>query len=166
MAERNYVVEQLGLEYEGLFDLAGLYEIIDDYFKKQGYEKTELENSEYITENGKQITLIIEPYKKISDYAKLMIRIKIIFSDIKEVQVEKDGEKFDVNNGNVSMVFDGYLETDYEGRLEQKPIYFFMRTIFDKFIYKIYTKKFENEVSEDVKHLHDNIKAFLNLQKY
>ena len=91
MAERNYVVEQLGLKYEGLFDLAGLYAIIDDYFKKQGYEKTELENSEYITENGKQITLIIEPYKKISDYAKLMIRIKIIFSDIKEVQVDEIG---------------------------------------------------------------------------
>ena len=166
MAERNYVVEQLGLQYKGLFDLSGLYSMIDDYFKKQGYEKTELENSEYVTEKGKQITLIIEPYKKISDYAKLMIRVKIIFSDVIEVQVEKDGKNFDVNKGSVSLNFDGYVETDYEGRLEQKPINFFMRTLFDKFVYKIYTKKFENELGEDVRHLHDNIKSFLNLQKY
>ena len=166
MAERNYVVEMLGLKYKGLLDLSGLYAMIDDYFKKQGYEKTELENSEYVTEKGKQVTLIIEPYKKISDYAKLMIRVKMIFTDLTDVQVEKDGGKLDVSKGSASLTFDAYVETDYEGRLEQKPIHFFMRTMFDKFVYKIYTKKFENEVGEDVRHLHDNIKAFLNLQKY
>jgi len=64
------------------------------------------------------------------------------------------------------MIFDGYVETDYENRWENKPIFYFLRALIDKYIYRIYTDKFESMLVADVHHLHTRIKSFLNLYRY
>ena len=166
MPEREVVVDKLRLTYEGIFSVSELYKLIDEWFRWKGYDKRENKNIEIVKPEGKFIEIELEPWKKVTDYAKNVIKIRIQMSDIRDVEVEKDNTKLKLNQGKVHFVFDGYLETDYEARWEGKPIFYFLRTIFDKYFYRPFTAGFERGVKEDLMHLHSQIKAFLNLYKF
>lgn len=164
--EKRLVIKGMLLKYDGLFSVPDLYKIIDDWIKENGYDKFERETIEYVKPEGKYIELRLEPYKKVSDYVQNRIVIKAIIKDIKEVDVEIDKKKHRLNRGEVNLIFDAYLETDYEQRWEQKPVLFFIRTLVDKYIYKIYTARFEDVLKKDVQSMHTSIKSFLNLYRY
>lgn len=166
MAERQIIVDHMRLGYEGLFDVTQLYTMINEWFREKGYDKKEKKNLESVTPTGKYIELELEPWKKITDYAKFVIKLRILMKDIKEVEIMRDGIKAKINQGSITIVFDGYLETDYENRWEQKPTFFFLRTLFDKFVFKPYTERFKARLIDEVNQLHTNVKAFLNLYRY
>ncbi|MBS3127783.1 hypothetical protein J4410_01440 [Candidatus Woesearchaeota archaeon] len=166
MAERVVVVDKLRLTYEGLFSVSELYRFIDEYFEDKGYDKREKKNIENVTPTGKYIEIEVEPWKKVTDHAMNVIRLRMIFENIKEVEVEKDGRKMVLNQGKAHFLFDAFLYTDYFHKWEGKPIYFVIRTIFDKYVYAPYTQGFVAGVKEDTLHLHGNIKAFLNLYRF
>ncbi|MFH1848949.1 MAG: hypothetical protein ABH879_02065 [archaeon] len=166
MVERRIVVDEMQLEFRGLFDVGEFYRLIDSWLKEKAYVKHERRNYEHAYVEGKQIEVWKQPYKKVTDYAKYVIDIKILIEDLKDVVTEKDGKKVRLNQGNVSITFSGYLETDYEHRWEKKPLFYFMRAIFDNYVFKVHTEKFEKGLVEDVNQLHTIVKAFLNLYRY
>ncbi|MBD3310504.1 hypothetical protein GF351_04750 [Candidatus Woesearchaeota archaeon] len=166
MAEREVIVDKMRITYEGLFDVKEFYKFIDVWFREKGYDKKDVKNIEKVTPEGKYIELELEPWKKITDYAKNVIKLRIFMTDIKEVEVEQDNKKVKLNQGKVHMVFDAFLETDYENRWEMKPTFFFIKTIFDRFFYKPYTSGYQANVLNDVNQLAANVKAFLNLYRY
>jgi hypothetical protein len=166
MPEIRTVVVDREIEYEGLFNLKDLYKLIDRWFKEHAYEKQELKNEEDVAEDEKQVILRIKPYKKVSDYAMIEIKIEAAFSNLKSVEIEKDNIKIKMNKGHIKMVFNAYLVTDYEGKWENKPSYYFLRTIFDKFVFKGYTHKYEKEAVADCTEVQDEIKSFLNLNRF
>src|SRR3989338_2725986 len=150
MSERDIVVNKLRLTYEGLFSVSDFYRFIDEWFEQKSYDKREKKNIETVNEDGKYIEIELEPWKKVSDYAKNVIHVRIIFDHITEVEVEKEGKKVTLNKGKVHIVIDAYLETDYFHRWEGKPVFFVIRTIFDKFIYAPFTAGFQKGVKDDV----------------
>lgn len=166
MAERKIIVDKLRLTYEGLFSVSELFKLVDTYFREKGYDKREKMNFEKVTPTGKFINLEIQPWKKFTDYVKCEVEMRLVMSDLKEVEVEREGVKIKLNQGKVQIVFDGWLTTDYENRWEGKPFFYFLRTIFDKYIYRVYTNKYEHHVIEDVNQIHDRIKGLLNLYRY
>jgi hypothetical protein len=166
MAEKEKVIDELRLQYEGLFDINELYHTIDRWFREKQYDKREIKNVEFVKPEGKYVELWLMPWKKITDYAKIEIKIRLIIENLKEVEVEKDNHKVKMNQGTIKMVIDGFLTTDYENKWEGKPTYVFIRTLFDKFIYKGYTSRFKGQVSEDVNHFHTTLKSFLNLYRF
>ncbi|MDP7323380.1 MAG: hypothetical protein QF632_01310 [Candidatus Woesearchaeota archaeon] len=166
MAEREVLVDKMRLTYEGLFSIYDMYKMIDEWFEEKGYDKREVKNIESVFPEGKYIEVVMEPWKKLTDYAKSVIKVRMIFSDIKEVQVEKDGMKVKMNQGRAHFVFDAFLETDYENRWESKPMFFLIRTLYDKYFYKGYTSQLKGEVMDAVTELHARIKGFLNLHRY
>lgn len=164
--EKKLVVRDMVLKYDGLFSVKDLYKIIDDWLKENFYDKVEKENIEYVTPEGKYIEMRLEPFRIATDYVQYRIFMKIIMRNVKEVEVEIDKKKHKLNKGEVRIKFDAYLETDFTGRWEQKPVLFFIRTLIDKYIYRLYTERFENAVEKDVTGLHTAIKSFLNLYRY
>jgi len=166
MAEKKLVIDQKRLNYTGLFSVTDLYQLIDNWLREYAYDKFEKKNEEIVGPTGKDIILELRPWLKITDYAKNEIRIKIFMKDVKEVEVEKDGSKIKLNQGEVQMIFDGYTVTDYENRWENKPVFVFLRAIFDKYIFEFYSNKFEDVLIEDVNHLYMTVKSFLNLYRY
>ena len=166
MPEREVIVDKLKLTYEGIFSVSELYKLIDEWFRWKGYDKRENKNIEIVKPEGKFIEIELEPWKKVTDYAKNVIKIRIQMFDIRDVEVEKDNTKLKLNQGKVHFVFDGYLETDYEARWEGKPIFYFIRTIFDKYLYRPFTAGFERGVKQDLMHLHGQIKAFLSMYRF
>jgi hypothetical protein len=166
MAERRIVVDNLVLQYEGLFEIKELYLMIDKWLRQKGYDKWEKRNHEHVLKDGRFIEFELEPWKKISDYAKIVISMYIHMLNIKEVTVKKDNVDVKMNQGRVRIRFIGFLVTDYTNKWEGQPLYYFLRAIFDKYVYRVTSDKFEGAVSDDVKHLYQNVKAFLNLYRY
>ena len=64
------------------------------------------------------------------------------------------------------MIFDAYLESDYEHKWESKPTFFFLRTLFDKYVFKGYFAKAEKWIINDLYDLHSRIQRFLNVYRY
>jgi len=166
MTEKNIVVSGLTVGYEGLFNVLELYKILDDWQKKNNYDKTERESMEYVKPEGKYIELRIEPARKESDYVRFVISVHIVMENLKEAVVDTDGEKKKMHEGKVTMVFDAWLETDYEEAWSTRPNLYFLRLLIDKYIYKIYSDKFSGQLRGEVNELATQVKSFLNLYKY
>jgi len=166
MVDVETIIEKRKIVYEGLFSMPELYKLLDAYFEELGYDKSERRMTESIREGGKFIEYKIEPYRKQTDYLQYRIFIKIVGEDIKEVEVEKDNRKIRLNKGKVILIFDAYLDSDYEGMWEGKPVYFFLRVLYNKFIMASHMTKHADEVKKHCLDLMDNIKSFLNLYRY
>lgn len=166
MSEKRLIIDQLRLNYSGIFHLNDLYRMIDGWLYEKGYDKLEKKNEEQVLETGRKVELELRPWKKTTDYAKNEIRLRVFINNMTDIEVEKDGKNVKMNKGDIQMIFDAFLETDYENRWENKPIYYFLRSLVDKYIFRIYTGKFTGNLAADCKDLHQRIKAFLNLYKY
>jgi len=166
MAERRIVIDNLILQYEGLFQIQELYLVIDKWLRQKGYDKFEKRNYEHVLKDGKYIEMELEPWKKITDYAKITLNMYFHLHNVKDVVVKKDNKDISMNQGKIRIRFIGYLVTDYEHKWEGKPYFYFLRAVFDKWIYKVSADKYEGAVGEDLTHLYQNIRAFLNLYRY
>lgn len=166
MSEKRLVVDQLGLVYKGVFNVKALYKEFSNWFYERGYENFEKRNVENITQTGRNIQLELRPYKRVAGYAVNQIRIKITMTDVKDIIMNKGEERVRLNQGDIDIKLDGYVETDYENRWENRPYFYFLRSLIDKYIWRIYTDKFENMIVADTHNLHTKIKAHLNLYRY
>ncbi|MDP2750222.1 MAG: hypothetical protein Q8O89_05295 [Nanoarchaeota archaeon] len=164
--EREIIVDHIKLTYEGLFDAKELLGILEKFFKDKGYERKELRNIELVKPEGKYVELEIIPWKKIKDYMKNEISVRTILSEVKEVEVDKDGVKIKLNQGKVQILIDGYLTTDFENKWENKPTFFLVRTLVEKYLFGPYTDKHKVALTEDAHLLHSTLKSFLNLYRY
>lgn len=165
MAERRVIVDGLKLNYKGMFHLEELYKLIDHWQREKAYTKHEINVNEQVFKDGRYVEAEMEPYKKISDYAKYVLNIKIIVKDMKDITTEIDGKRTTLNEGNVEVKLTGFLELDYEGRWERRPLFYFIRSIFDQFVYKVNTERFEAGIMEEVNLLYSLVKGFLNLHR-
>ena len=166
MSEYKLIIDQLKLTYEGIFDLYGLHKTIDAWLYEKGYDRWEKKNYEQVLPTGKEVEIELMPWKKTTDYFKNIIRFRIKALNIKDVEVDKDGEKLKLNQGKVMIIIDGYHNTDYEDYWAKKQFFFFLRQMFDKYIFKRYTSKFEKWLMNDVYDIHARIQKFLNLYRY
>jgi hypothetical protein len=166
MAERYTVVEQEKINYRGLFDLNEMTKIIEKWLRNKGFDKRVLVDEEHVYEKHKYIHFKWQPYKKITDYIKFELRIWIYVTNLTTVTKEIDGIKKKMNHADMDIIIDGFLFTDYENRWEQRPMYFFIRTVFDKFLYKMQTAKHESMLREWCFELKAELSSFLNLYRF
>lgn len=166
MSEKKVLIDEDELNYEGLFDMKELYALIDDYLKFKGYDKFEPLNEENVFPAGKTIHIILTPMKWHTDYVKKCMKVELLATDVKDVETEIDKVKVAINQGKVSMKFSAILETDWEGRWEQRPLYLFFRTMFEKFVYKGEVGRFEDETKADMNELKQKVGSYLNLNRF
>jgi len=166
LSEKKFVFQDKFLSFEGLFNLKDMFRTIAKWFNERGYDMFENKNFEEVYEDGKKIIFELIPYKKVSDYYKLEIRIFAVFQNLKEVEVEIKGVKHRLLKGRADFTFDAILVTDYEDRWEGRPANYFYRAIIDKFIYKSYTDRYEAELLKDAREIQEEIKAYLNMFRY
>lgn len=165
MGEKRLIVDQLRLNYSGLMNTSELYKTVLGWFYERGYDMFERRNSQIITPTGKHMELEIVPWKKNSDYAQTEIKLRWFIKDATDIEVEKEGVKLKLQQGELQLIIDAWLVTDYQDQWEKKPAMYFFRTLVDKFIFRGYTDKFESMLVSDVHHLHTRIKSLLNMYK-
>ncbi|MGM5485402.1 MAG: hypothetical protein ACQEP1_06040 [Nanobdellota archaeon] len=164
--ERKIIYDHVRTNYKGLFSVTELYRLIDFWFMEKGYTKHELNNFQEDKQDGKKIYINKEPYKKTSDYIKYVIQCEIECDQVKEVEVEKNGKKIRLNQGNCSVIITGHLITDYERKWEDKAFFYFLQQIFDKFVWNPFVSRAEKGLIEECNHLRTQVSSFLNLYRY
>lgn len=166
MGQKQIIVDGKKLEYEGLFDPKDLYSIIDEQFQQHSFDKNEHKNSEHIYEDEKQLIMDLRPYKKLSDYVKVEIKMIIIAKHLKEVEIEKDGVKRKLYKGHINITFTAYMYTDYENAWETRPFYFTFRMLIDKFVYKGYMDQAKEELVNLTDEVYNEVRTYLNMHRY
>tara|TARA_Y100000310_G_C20662180_1_gene805384 strand:+ start:264 stop:809 length:546 start_codon:yes stop_codon:yes gene_type:complete len=165
MGHIKIIVDHEKIDYKGPMNCSELFRLIPNFVMERGFDFRTDKDFEHHTETGTQIEWQASPWKIMAgaEYARHMIKIRILAKDLKKVDVIKDGKKSKLDTGELSVTIDGFIETDIDGRWEQKPFFLFLRTIYDNFIYKIYTERFESRLVHDINQLSHAIKQYLNV---
>ena len=165
MSELRIIVDHLKLDYSGLMDVNGLFKLISSFFREREYQKKEDKNHEHNRPDGKYIDYEISPWNKVSDYHRYVIKVRMMFQHLNKVEIIKDKKKVQIDSGRLLIYFDGYIEHDYAHRWDDRPLFLFIRTMYDKFIYRLYTERFEQTLVHEVQALYDDIEKFLNMSR-
>lgn len=166
MGDVRIIVDHLKLEYTGVFDSKALFRLIGSWFNERGIQKREAKNFEQNLADGKYIEYEIPYWKKVTDYNRFIYKIRALFFGLKNVEIMKDDKKVQMQQGRVLLYFDGYIEHDYENRWEVVPMLQFFRVLFDKFIYKYYTERFEQRITYDMHALYATLERFFNMYRH
>ena len=165
MSELKIIVDHLRLNYNGPFDAHDLFKHINAFLFERGFDLKVDKEFEHNTKTGKQIEWQIIPWKRISDYTRHHIKVRILVHDYNKVDAVVDKKKVKVGNGRVVMYLDGYIEYDQEERWESIPLFQFIRSLYNIFFFKVYTERFEQRLSHDVHHLYQTIEQFFNVYR-
>ena len=166
MGHVKIIVDHDKIDYSGPLNTTNLLRLIENFLWERGFDKKQDKDFEQNTSNGKCIEWEISPWKWISDYARYIIRIRVLGYDILKSDAVDKGKKVKIESGRVIIVIDGFVEYDLQTRWEGKPMLHFLRAIYDNFIFKAYTERFEHMLVNDINHLHDHIEKFLNLYRH
>ena len=166
MGERKLIIDQLKFSYEGLFTTSELYALITSWFYEKGYDWNEKINHETVTPEGRQIHLVLLPWKNISDFYKIQMRLVINFIDVKEIEVRQNGQSLLLNQGLVKITFDGYVVSDRYDLWINRPLYWFLMLLGQRYFHRDHFEKAELWIKSDVDDLYQKIKNYLNVFKY
>ena len=163
--EIQHVAMGMQVNYQGIFNFAELLVMIDSFLKQKGYSKHIMSHNEKVTESGRTINLRMRPFLKIKAN-KLEIQIWLNVSDMTDIKKKIDGIDIILNKGKVNIVLDAFVLSDMRGKWEARAEYTFIRTIFDKFLFRSKSKDYEGMVKKDTVELKNEIASFLNLNKF
>ena len=163
MAHLKIVVDHEKIEYSGPFDANSLFRMIDNFVFERGFDKKQEKDFEHNTTNGKFIEWQISPWKKITDYIQYIIKVRVLCYDLQKADIKQNGKKTKIDSGRVIIVIDGFMAYDYDNYWDRHPMLFFIRTIYDYFVFKAYTERFEQRLVHDINHMYHNIEKFFNM---
>ncbi len=167
MTELYTPVAGENLSYSGLFSMSEVFRLIDKYYRTKGFDKKIIFDEEYNTEKGKYIHVKSEYYKKTDAYVRLQTRLWIYANNLKEVEKEVDGVKIKTNQGDLSITFDAFLQTDYfEIFDDSKPVYFIFRVIYEQYLQRGRIAYWENVARHVINELKTELSGYLNLNKF
>jgi hypothetical protein len=166
MGETKIIVDHEKLEYTGLLDVKGLFNCIDNWLIEHTQEKKTDKLIEQDEPNGKFIEWLTSSWTKMTDYMRFIIKIRVLMYDVNKVDVMKGKKKLKLSHARILMVFDCFLEFDYENRWTEKPLHVFFATLYNKFIYKSYTERFEQRITHLTHRLYHHVEQYLNMYRH
>ena len=166
MGHTRIIVDHEKIEYSGPFDANDLFRHIDTFVFEKGFDKRQDKDFEVNNASGKFIEWQISPWKKITDYIRYIIKVRVLVHDMVKMDAFEGKKKTKLDNGRVLIVLDAFMEYDYDNYWDDKPFLFFLRTVYDYFVFKAYTENFEQKLVHDVNHLHDTLERFFNMYRH
>jgi len=167
MSEKKQVLYDLRVSYNGPLIIEDFYAEADSWIREKGFEKEPKKKMEHITKNGKQIEWLIEAQKQLDDLHQGIIIIRVLFDNVIEVVIKKNGKKMRINNCDALININGFVFSEIHGSFWQaKPAYYFMRALIDKYIYNFWADKYDGAIKADCHDLFKRIRSFFNIQKY
>lgn len=167
MSEKSLVINGMQFNYKGVFEFDELIKAINKAVEERGYAKHEKKFEEKVKPEGKEMFIELRPRKAKTAYYQLMIKMRITMKNVTEVQVKLDDIPRKMNKGEINIIFDAWTTTDYENRWGNKPWFYFLKGIINKYIYKFPLEAgFSGEVADDTRYVYNQVRAALGLYKY
>jgi hypothetical protein len=150
------------VKHTGLYDFKELYRILFEWLMEQGYDINEKSYKEVLQAGGaKEIEVEWEATRKVSDYFKFWIKVKFHPMGMTSVEVDVDGVKQKMNKGMVDVEVSCALLKDYEDRWSGKPIWKFLRTMYDKYLIRDRVEQYEGKLISEMDQFCAQAKSFL-----
>ena len=167
MVERNLVINNRRFVYSGTFSFYDLITIINKALKEKGYEGVEKRNEEVINDIGKNVYLELRPIKEKTNYVKLWMKIKINLRNITQKKQELEGNIRMLEQGDVEIMFDSWIWTDWEDRWGEGPFLFMMKALIHKWFYKLPLEaSYSTELTSDTAYVYNKMRdLFKNYRK-
>lgn len=150
--------------HTGIFNFKEFYNFLYDWFTSYQYVVIEQKYSEKIKAEGKEIEILWLCLRKISDYFRFRIKIRIFILGMVNVEIIRDGIKVKRDKGEIEVKFSSYLERDYEHKWESNPITKFLRGIYDKYIIRTRTEAYEDALAIEIDEAIAQTKSYLALE--
>ncbi|MEK6809172.1 MAG: hypothetical protein AABY40_00705 [Nanoarchaeota archaeon] len=162
MTEKNLVINQKKIVYNGIFRTDELLSVIKQALQEKNYRYQEKKSEELVTAAGRVLQLELRPIKSVAQYVSLMIKIHLALDNITETTKEVSGVKQKFQQGDVFIAFDAWSLTDYEGRWGSKPLNFFLKGFIRKYLYKFPLEEgFTRQLVGDTAYVYGQIKNLL-----
>ena len=163
MAEKDTVFSGK-IKQKAIFHFKDFYSFTYNWLVGESYKVVEKVYAEEITGDSKKIEIKWEAKKKISDYFRFLIQVDWIILGLKSVEVQREGKKLKMNSGQVELKIKGVLVKDYEHRWEDRPIWKFLRGVYDRYIIKSRIEDYEDKIKNEVEEFIEQSKAFLVIE--
>ncbi len=163
MTEKNLIINNRELIYHGIFRADELFSAINKALQDKDYTLREKKSEELVTPLGRLLQLELRPYKVMTNYITLMIKIRIALDNITDIVKVRNGLKEKFQQGDVHIAFDAWSLTDYESRWGMKPLVYFLKAVIHKYFYKFPLEEgFSREVAIDTAHIYTQVKKLLH----
>ena len=160
--EKELVINNRTINYKGIFRYEEVFKVINETLDKNGYVKVEKKSEELVSESGRKTYLELRPYKQISNYVTLLIKIKISMDNVTEMVKEFETGKKKFQQGDLNFIFDAWYLTDNRNRWGMKPYVYFLKGIIRKFIFRWPLEdSFKDTLMGDTAYLNAQIKKLL-----
>lgn len=120
------IVPAIKIKRKGVFNLSGLYEMMEDWLDFNGLSDN-LKETEYIektTPGGKEIAISWETYFDVNSYVRFKIKITFNVIGLIEVELQKGHKKVKRNKGTVEIKIEGKVVYDPEDKYKKNIITF------------------------------------------
>lgn len=164
MSEIEFIVppnKVLKIVQESVFNMHDLYRHIRSWLDNHSYVTFEKEYRDWMKEAGRSASVKLATWKKVDDYTKYNIDVRIKFKNLKEVET-KSGI---MNKGEVTIKIESFIEKDYENRWEHNFMTRFMRAVYDHFFISDRIDIYKKELLDDSYGIFNEVKSFLGLHK-
>ena len=168
MAEKKHVLHDLRLTYSGPVSVEEFYNEVEKWMEEKGLSKDIKKKSEEVTPKGKRIEWHIEAWEEPKHRVRRVVILRALFDNVKEIMLKRGGRNIKINQADILIDIDGFMETHLIHQWTTTPFYQFFRTLFDKYIWPIgmtETERFEGPVSDYCVDLHKRLRAFLSIYK-
>jgi len=152
------------IKQAGIFNFKDLYSFVYDWLIDEGYDVAEKTYSEKVAGDSKDIDVVWESTKKVSDYFKYLIKLDWKILGMKSVEVQREGKKVKTNSGVIEIKFKAVLIKDYEGRWEDRPLWKFLRGVYDRYIIRSRIEQYEDKLISETDDLITQCKAYLSIE--
>ena len=164
MTEKDTIFSSKVKNKKAIFDLGSLYDFCYTWLMDEGYVVTENTYSEKVAGSSKELEIIWTAEQEISDYFKFIIKIRWFIVGLKDVEVERGGEKTKLNKGDLELGVKGVLVKDYEGSWDKNAFYNFLKKVYNRYIIRGRIEQYEDKLFGDCDDFLAQVKAWLQLE--
>jgi hypothetical protein len=147
----------------GYWNYGEVYGMLYNWLKDSGYNVAESSYKEKLVGNGKEINIEWEAGKKVTDYFQYKITLSWQIIGMKDAEVEMDGKKVKTNKGDLAISFKAFLVKDYESRWEDKPMWKFLRGVYEQYVIRKTVDGYAGGLDEEISDMISDLKAFLRI---
>jgi hypothetical protein len=153
------------LKHKGVFSFKDFYKFCYDWLTQEtDLLLQETKYSEKLSGDSKEIDIEWKGFTKLTDYFRFDIKVVWKILGLKEVQIQKNGNKIKTNEGQIEMSVKGTLVRDWQGTYEKSGIGKFFRETYDKWVIPSRIDQFEEKVIGDSDEFLGQAKAWLSLE--
>jgi len=164
MVEKDVIFKNR-MKKRGNFTFKDYYQFCFDWITEEmDMDLAEKKYSEKIKETGKEIEVIWECEKKLTDYFRFDMEVRFEIKTMKTIEVVKDGKKITTNNGEIKTKVKGTLVRDYQSKFERTAFVKFSRSVYEKWVIRSRVEQFEEKIFVDCDEFLSQAKAWLDLE--